>query len=46
MQVSLEGFKTANRALVLRGTTTLDVPLEVGAMSETVSVEAEPPRVG
>lgn len=41
VQVSLDGFKTASRALVLRGTTTLDVPLEVGEMTETVSVEAE-----
>ena len=46
VQVALEGFKTTNRALVLRGTTTLDVPLEVGEMTETVSVEAEQPSRG
>jgi hypothetical protein len=41
VQVSIEGFKTASRALVLRGTTTLDVPLEVGTMTEAVTVAAE-----
>jgi hypothetical protein len=44
VQVALEGFKTAQRALALRGSTTLDVPLEVGSTSETVSVTAQPMR--
>ena len=43
VQVALEGFKTAQRALALRGTTTLDVALEVGSVTETVNVMAEPP---
>jgi hypothetical protein len=48
VQVALEGFKTARRGLVLRGTTTLDVPLEIGSLGETVTVSAEPvsPFVG
>ena len=44
VQVALEGFKTAQRALALRGTTTLDVPLELGSVSESVSVMALPSR--
>ncbi|MFI5076760.1 MAG: carboxypeptidase regulatory-like domain-containing protein [Vicinamibacteria bacterium] len=43
VQVALEGFKTAQRALALRGSTSLDVSIEVGSISESVSVMAESP---
>jgi hypothetical protein len=42
IEASLEGFKTARRTLSLRGTTTLDLTLEVGGLSETVNVETAP----
>jgi hypothetical protein len=42
VQVALAGFQTAQRALALRGTTTLDVPLEIGTMAESVGVMAAP----
>jgi len=43
VQAQLEGFKTARRALVLRGgVTNLDLAMEVGQLTETVSVSAEP----
>jgi hypothetical protein len=41
--VVLPGFVTSQRPLALRGSTTLDVPLEAGSMMESVNVTAEPP---
>jgi hypothetical protein len=49
VQAELEGFKTVRRALALRGgATTLDLTLDVGSLSESVTVSAEPasPFVG
>jgi hypothetical protein len=49
IQAQLDGFKTVRRALALRGgATTLDLTMEVGALTETVTVSAEPasPFVG
>lgn len=43
IEAALEGFKTLRRALVLRGgTASLDLAMEVGALTETVTVAAEP----
>ena len=43
VEAALTGFKTVRRALVLRGgVTSLDFTLEVGSLSETVTVAAEP----
>ncbi len=39
----LSGFTTTQRSLLLRGTTTLDLTLEVGSLSETVQVTNEQP---
>jgi hypothetical protein len=44
VEASLEGFKTVRRSLSLRGTTSLDLTLEVGAMGEMVAVQAEPAK--
>jgi hypothetical protein len=44
IQGELQGFKTVRRALALRGgATTLDLTMEVGTLSETVTVSAEQP---
>ncbi|MEO5820083.1 MAG: carboxypeptidase regulatory-like domain-containing protein [Vicinamibacteraceae bacterium] len=46
VQGLLSGFKTTQRALALRGgSTTLDLVLEVGSLSEAVQVTTEQPRV-
>ncbi len=43
VQGLLSGFKTTQRSLALRGSTALDLVLEVGSMSETVQVRSEVP---
>ena len=42
VEASLAGFKSVRRQLSLRGTTSLDLTLEVGGVAEEVSVAAAP----
>jgi hypothetical protein len=44
VEAQLEGFKTTRRQLVLRGSTSIDLTLEVGLLTETMSVESAPAK--
>jgi len=48
LKISMQGFKSFEQTAVtvnINTVTRVDVPLEVGAMSETVTVSAEPPKL-